>query len=475
MKRKPALSIWAFGLFGALVPLITLAILLWARPQSATVGSALSSDRGVLVTVLFTLVTSVVIIALMRMNARYRALLPAFKSHHEELSRRDSFDRKRTEDALLQERFLVETLMDNITDHIYFKDCQSRFLRVNRAMARRFKLSDPAEAIGKTDCDFFTTEHAQQALNDEQEIIRTGKPMVDREEKETWPDGSVSWVSTTKHCFRDSHGEIIGTFGLSRDITARKEAEEALARKADELARSNLELEQFAYVASHDLQEPLRMIASYTQLLARRYGDRLDADANEFINYAVEGATRMQVLINDLLSYSRLGTRGKPFAATDCNEALARALQNLKIAIQETKAAVSTSKLPVILGDGGQLTQLFQNLISNALKFRGAEAPVVHIKAELKPVQDHGSDDASPCEWVFSIRDNGMGIEPEYHERIFIIFQRLHTRDQYPGTGIGLAVCKKIVERHGGRIWLESALGSGTTFFFTAPQMIADA
>ena len=373
------------------------------------------------------------------------------------------------EEALFDQRFLLETLMDHIPDHIYFKDTKSRFLRINRAMARRFNLSDPGEAVGKTDFDFFTAEHAQQALDDEQELMRTGKPMVNREEKETWPDGSVSWVSTTKQCLRDDNGAIVGTFGISRDITARKLAEEALAVKTEELLRSNRDLEQFAYVASHDLQEPLRMIASYTQLLARRYQNRLDKEADEFIDYAVQGAVRLQVLINDLLAYSRLGTRGKPFERIDCNEVLKRAVENCKIAIQDANAVITSSNLPVIVGDGTQWTQLFQNLLSNAIKFHGPEPPQIQIQAELKPTPL--PQETPVCEWVFSVSDNGIGIEPQYYERIFVIFQRLHAREEYPGTGIGLAICKKIVERHGGRIWVESTIGRGTTFFFTAPQM----
>ena len=217
------------------------------------------------------------------------------------------------------------------------------------------------------------------------------------------------------------------------------------------------------------------MIASYTQLLARRYRDQLDKDANEFIGYAVEGATRMQVLINGLLTYSRLATRGKPFAPTDCNEVLARTLDNLKFAIQDAKATVTAAKLPTVMGDGTQLTQLLQNLISNAVKFRGTAQPEVHIDAELKAAAvDTQHPDAPQFEWVFSVRDNGIGIEPQYFERIFVIFQRLHTREQYPGTGIGLAICKKITERHGGRIWVESIPEQGATFFFTIPHAPAD-
>ena len=231
-----------------------------------------------------------------------------------------------------------------------------------------------------------------------------------------------------------------------------------LARLNEQLSRSNAELAQFAYVASHDLQEPLRMVSSYTQLLSRRYKGRLDADADEFIAYAVDGANRMQTLINDLLAYSRVGTRGKEFEATDCMAAIELALVNLRAAIEESSAVVTHGPLPTVMADRIQIGQLLQNLIGNAVKYHGAEPPRVHVSAEQK-----GND------WVFAVRDNGIGIDPQYAERIFVVFQRLHTREEYPGTGIGLAICKKIVERHGGRIWVESQAGTGATFYFTIP------
>ncbi|RLC93830.1 MAG: hypothetical protein DRI39_04605 [Chloroflexi bacterium] len=246
---------------------------------------------------------------------------------------------------------------------------------------------------------------------------------------------------------------------IIRDITERKQSQEKLTQLMTELSRSNAELEQFAYVASHDLQEPLRMVSSFLQLLARRYEGKLDEEADEFIRYAVDGARRMQGLINDLLTYSRVGTRGKPFEPTDCEEVLEQALANLHIAIEESGATVTHGPLPTVVADEGQLVQLLQNLVGNALKFRRDEPPRVHI----------GAEQAGDM-WVFSVSDNGIGISPEYCDRIFILFQRLHSRDEYPGTGIGLAVCKKIVERHGGRIWVESEVGKGATFRFTLPS-----
>jgi len=252
---------------------------------------------------------------------------------------------------------------------------------------------------------------------------------------------------------------------IIRDVTERVRAEVELKRTAARLAqqtaelrRSNEELQQFAYVASHDLQEPLRMVASYTQLLARRYRGKLDADADEFIEYAVDGARRMQALINDLLAYSRVGTRGQEFEPTDANAVFDQVVTDLGAAIEEAQAVVTRDDLPTVVVDPSQFGQLLQNLLSNAIKFRGERPPRVHVSARLE-------DDA----WLFSVSDNGIGIAPEYTDRIFVIFQRLHSRAQYPGTGIGLAICKKIVERHGGRIWVESTPGEGSTFYFTLP------
>ncbi len=246
------------------------------------------------------------------------------------------------------------------------------------------------------------------------------------------------------------------TLGNLTDITDRKQAEERLRQITIEMQHSNTELEQFAYVISHDLQEPLRMVSSYTQLLAKRYQSKLDADADEFITYAVDGAKRMQALLGDLLEYSRVGTRGKSFSLTDSEDIIKQAMANLKIAIEESGALVSYDTLPTIMADEGQLVQLFQNLIVNAIKFRGQEPPRVHISAKRRRKVI-----------IFSVRDNGIGIDSQHSKSIFEIFRRLHTREEYPGTGMGLSICKKIVERHGGHIGVQSRPGEGSTFYLT--------
>jgi PAS domain S-box-containing protein len=266
-------------------------------------------------------------------------------------------------------------------------------------------------------------------------------------------DGQEFPIEVTISCVRE--GDSCFFYAFLYDITERKQAKEDLADRAAALTRSNAELEQFAYVASHDLQEPLRMVASYCQLLKRRYHGQLDKDADDFINFAVDGARRMQVLINDLLAYSRAGRKEPTLIRTDCCCVLDEAIMNLQASIEERRAAITHDPLPTILADRGQLVQVFQNLIGNAIKFCTGQ-PQIHVSAERL-------DD----EWQFSIRDNGIGIATEHAQRIFEIFKRLHGWGQYPGTGIGLAICKKLVQRHGGRIWVESTTGQGSTFYFT--------
>ncbi|MBN1227294.1 MAG: GHKL domain-containing protein [Deltaproteobacteria bacterium] len=242
------------------------------------------------------------------------------------------------------------------------------------------------------------------------------------------------------------------------DVTERRKIKKKLKRTLADLKRSNIDLQQFAYVASHDLQEPLRMVASYTQLLEKRYKDKLDTDAKEFIQFAVDGALRMQRLINDLLSYSLVGARQKPVKPTDCNSVLGQVITDLSVTIEQNNVIISNDDLPNVMADASQMQELFKNLIGNAIKFRSEQAPRVHISAK----KDRNK-------WLFSVKDNGLGIDPQYKDKIFLIFQRLHSKEEYPGTGIGLAICKRIVERHGGKIWIDSNVGKGSTVYFTLP------
>jgi light-regulated signal transduction histidine kinase (bacteriophytochrome) len=265
--------------------------------------------------------------------------------------------------------------------------------------------------------------------------------------------------------YRNEAGEILGIFAAAREITERKEAEELrrahnkLKKRTAELARSNADLKQFAYVASHDLQEPLRAVVSYLQLLERRYAGKLDEKADKYIIHAVEGGLRMQGLINDLLAYSRVETLGKKLQVVDVERVVDDALRNLRVAIRENDAVITRDPMPALRADQIQLTQVFQNLVANAIKFRREAPPEIHIGAQP---QDDG--------WRFSVTDNGIGIDMKHADRIFVIFQRLHTRRAYEGTGIGLAICKRIIERHDGQMWVESELEKGSIFYFTLPN-----
>lgn len=352
-------------------------------------------------------------------------------------------------------RLFAQVFESNI-EGVLITDTQGRILHANHKVAA-IAGYQPQELMGKS----------VQLLLSAQEQGDFAEHWTDAKASGIW-QGEAQFQGCDGHRFpawvnisgvKDEAGATTHFVVEFSDITEYRNAQEALQERTDELARSNKELEQFAYVASHDLQEPLRMVASFTQLLSRRYKGKLDADADEFIGFAVDGATRMQRLINDLLAYSRVGTHGKSLEPIDANVSLQRALANLRLVIEESGAEIVCDTLPTVTGDASQLTQLLQNLIGNAIKFRGDAAPRVQLT--VTPEEKA---------WRFEVRDNGIGLAPEFAERIFVIFQRLHTKEQYPGTGIGLAICKKIVERHGGRIWVESEPGQGAAFCFTLPN-----
>ena len=301
------------------------------------------------------------------------------------------------------------------------------------------------------------SDDRMMAENSIKEIL-AGREVPPIEHRIICRDGKVVWVRNTMVPHYDANGRLIRYDGLIEDITERKRAEEELRKMADELARSNADLQQFAYAASHDLQEPLQVVAGFVNLLAKRYKGKLDEKSGEFISHTIDGVKRMETLIKDLLAYSKVGTKGKDFKPSNCSLVIKEVLVNLQAAIEESNAIITDDALPTVMADTSQLSRLFQNLISNAIKFRGKSKPRIHISAEQKG-----------DEWIFSVGDNGIGIDLKNAERIFIIFQRLHSWQEYPGTGIGLAICKRIVERHGGRIWVEPEPGKGSTFYFTIP------
>ncbi len=369
---------------------------------------------------------------------------------------RDVTERKLAEQKLLAASLYSRSLLEASLDPLVTISKEGKITDVNKATEDVTGCSRE-ELIGSDFLNYFT--EPEEARAGYQKVFTEGLvkdyPLAIRHKL-----GRITDVLYNASIYRNPQGEVEGVFAAARDITVRKAMENEIKQTMEKLQQSNAELEQFAYVASHDLQEPLRMVASYVQLLERRYKGKLDSDADEFIAYAVDGANRMRGLIDDLLTYSRVSRLGKPFEPTDLESTLDIALLNLQALITENNAVVTHDKLPVVMGDGGQLVQLFQNLIGNAIKFHGKEPPRIHVSAQVKA-----------NEYLFSVRDNGIGIAPEYFDRLFKIFQRLHTREEYPGSGIGLAVCKRIVERHGGHIWIESQEGKGSTIYFTLNKL----
>jgi PAS domain S-box-containing protein len=366
----------------------------------------------------------------------------------------DITERKRAEEALYREKIFTEALLESIPGILYVYDEDGNFIRWNKKHEEMTGYS-AEELTHKTPLSWYEEKDIPRVAKAIEDVFSTGYGEV--ESNLIIKDGSklllhLNGVRLT------IYGKTYFT-GVGIDITERQRAEAALRQKVEELARSNAELEQFAYVASHDLQEPLRTAGSFAQLLQKRYQGKLDQTGDEFIGYIVDGTQHMQRLINDLLTFARVGTRGKAFEPADCAAVLAQAVAHLQIAIEEGGAVVTHDPLPVLNADSGQLGQLLQNLIGNSIKFHAAARPRIHVSAQRT---EEG--------WVLSVQDNGIGIDPQFADRIFEVFQRLHTRAEYPGTGIGLAVCKKIVERHGGRIWVESAPGKGATFRFTIPS-----
>lgn len=352
----------------------------------------------------------------------------------------------------------LAAIIESSEDAIVSEDLDGIMRSWNRGAERIYGYT-AEEALGRHTS--FRLRLLPENLAEREEIvvrIRRGERIEPYRTRRVRKDGRVIDVSLSAAPIRDAAGTIIGVASIVRDITEQIRTEERLVRQSLELQRSNAELERFAYVASHDLQEPLRTITSFVQLLARRYQGKLDADADEFIQFAVDGANRMRQLIQDLLSYARIQACGDAFEPVSLEKILAETLEGLRLVLEESGAAVTHGPLPVVQADPVQMGQLLSNFIGNALKFQGPDPPVVHLRAERQG-----------AEWVFSISDNGIGIDSQYFERIFLVFQRLHGRADYSGTGIGLALCKRIVERHGGRVWVESEAGRGSVFFFTLP------
>jgi PAS domain S-box-containing protein len=348
----------------------------------------------------------------------------------------------------------LDSVLENIPNMVFVKNAHDlKFVRFNKAGEKLLGYSKE-DLLGKNDYDFFPKEQADFFTANDHAVLGQND-IIDIPEEPINTKQGPRWLHTRKIPIKGPDGKAVYLLGISEDITEIRSARLELEKKTKELERSNTELEQFAYVASHDLQEPLRTVSSYVQLLASRYKGRLDSEADEFIDFAVDGSKRMRQLIQSLLEYSRVN-RVKPFEWINLNDVLDEIKQDMKDQIKETGAIIKHNGMPKIYGDVVLIGQLFQNLIGNAIKFKGDQIPEIEIGGKRK----NG-------EYIFSVKDNGIGIQKEYNEKIFVIFQRLNNREKYPGTGIGLSICKKIVERHGGKIWVESEPNKGSCFYFT--------
>jgi PAS domain S-box-containing protein len=367
---------------------------------------------------------------------------------------RDITEKKRADEKAREASIYARNLIETSLDPLVTIDSEGKIMDVNRATELATGVSRD-RLIGTDFSSYFTDP--EKAREGYQRVFSEGYvrdyPLAIRQ-----LSGSVMEVLYNASLFRNGEGAVQGIFAAARDITEKKRADERVKYMLAELKRSNTELEQFAYVASHDLQEPLRIIGSFAQLIEKDYSSKLDEEGEEYIRFIVDGASRMQRLINDLLDFSRVTTRAREFAPVDFNTTITIAIRNIAVSIEQSGALVTHDPLPTLPADEGQFVMVFQNLIGNAIKFRRDERPTVHVSAELR-----GAD------WLFSVKDNGIGIDRNHFDRIFILFQRLHGRNQYPGTGIGLAICKKIVERHGGALWVESEPQKGSTFYFRLP------
>ena len=379
---------------------------------------------------------------------------------------REIEEHRQTEEALQKSEAKYRLLTEHMNDIVGMMDLNLRLIFVSPSIEKIAGFT-PEECMQLDPTQMMTPESLARVIEviseelEREQIEGVDPRRTTKLELEYYhKDGSTMWLETVASFIRDNTGKIVGIHGLSRDINERKRIEEERIKLLAELERSNKDLEQFANIAAHDLQEPLRMVSSFTQLLARRYGDKLDSNARDYIEFAVKGSNRMQKMIQDLLNYSRMVTQRRAPVLADMDSVIEEVMANLQLAISDSGASVTHDALPTVMADYSQLIQVFQNLVGNAIKFRREEPICIHISANQ-----------TEDEWIFSVKDNGIGIEPQHFERIFVLFERLHAGEKYQGNGIGLALCKRIIQQLGGRIWVESRSGKGSTFYFTLKRV----